>query len=184
MTLPKCFERIKSSYFITFRSINMGDSGFPSTVQPGSMKSITDSKLVTFAVGQQKKTRFQKLRDEKELKKKQDEVDAAKVYDSFVASFTESDDVKTFVRGNTFQDDGDSQNGGKAGDIYRLDRRSSGKTSEMDKMMLELKVAVNAVCVFLRPYCFTNRINKTHKKPKTRNRILISTSPHPKVDAR
>ncbi len=123
----------------------MRDSGLPSTFQPGSMKSITDSKLVTFAVGQQKKTRFQKQRDEKEQKKKQDEVDAAQVYDSFVASFTENDDVKTFIRGNTFQDSGDSQNNGKAGDIYRLDRRTGGKTSEMDKMMLELKVEVDEI---------------------------------------
>ncbi len=129
----------------------MGDNGLPSTFQPGSLKSITDSKLVTFAVGQQKKTRFQKQRDEKEQKKKQDEVDAAQVYDSFVASFTENDDVKTFVRGNTFQDFGDSQNSGnKAGDIYRLGR--GGKTSEMDKMMLELKVKVHkvvSICIII-----------------------------------
>src|SRR5690348_8735050 len=48
----------------------MADHGLPRSFQPGSMKTITDSKLVNFAVGQQKKTRFQKLRDEKELKKK------------------------------------------------------------------------------------------------------------------
>mmetsp|Transcript_23814 Transcript_23814/g.32777 ORF Transcript_23814/g.32777 Transcript_23814/m.32777 type:complete len:93 (-) Transcript_23814:3197-3475(-) len=47
-----------------------------------------------------KKSRFQKAREEKELKKKLDDEEAAKVYDSFVASFTEDEqNGKTFVRG-------------------------------------------------------------------------------------
>ena len=32
-------------------------------LQPGSMKTITDSKLATFAIGKQQKTRFQKTRE-------------------------------------------------------------------------------------------------------------------------
>lgn len=115
----------------------MADRAVPPAIQPGSMRTITDTKLVTFAVGQQKKTRFQKQRDEREQKKKQDEEAAAEVYDSFVASFTEDDDVKTFVRGSTFHDDG--EHGGKAGEIYKLDRRAA-KMSEMDKIMHEMKV--------------------------------------------
>ncbi len=120
----------------------MSDNHIPPHIQPGSLRSLTDSKLVTFAVGQQKKTRFQKLRDEKEQKKKLDEQEAAQVYDSFVASFNEDEDVKHFVRGSTFQDNGESS-GGKAGDIYTLDRRVNNKTSEMDKIMLEMKVCSN-----------------------------------------
>ena len=68
--------------------------------RPGA-SNIAESKLVSFAVGQQKKTRFQKAREEKEAKRKQEEAEVAKVYDSFVASFTheEDDGSKTFVRG-------------------------------------------------------------------------------------
>lgn len=66
-------------------------------IKPGSMKTISDAKLASFAVGQQKKSRFQKAREEKEEKKRQEEAEAAKIYDSFVASFAVEED-KTFVR--------------------------------------------------------------------------------------
>eukprot|EP01039_Chlorochromonas_danica_P009805 gene9805-10844_t len=73
-------------------------SGPPPPVT-GSLKNISDSKLVTFAIGQQKKSRFQKAREEQEAKKKQDDLEAAKVYESFVASFdVDEDGLKTFVR--------------------------------------------------------------------------------------
>lgn len=52
-----------------------------------ALKKLTDSKLTTFALGQVKKSRFQREREEKELKKKQDEEEAAKIYESFVESF-------------------------------------------------------------------------------------------------
>jgi U2-associated protein SR140 len=67
-------------------------------IQPGSMKVISDTKLATFAVGQQKKSRFQKAREEKEEKKKKEEAEAAKIYDQFVASFAPEEDGKTFIR--------------------------------------------------------------------------------------
>lgn len=69
------------------------------SLQPGSMKTISQGKLATFAVGQQKKSRFQKAREEKEQKRKQEELEAASVYESFVASFeVDEDNSKTFVR--------------------------------------------------------------------------------------
>jgi hypothetical protein len=43
-------------------------------IQPGSLKTISDQKLVAFALGTQKKNRFQAEREKKELKKKQEEV--------------------------------------------------------------------------------------------------------------
>ena len=68
-------------------------------VQPGSLKTISQGKLTTFAVGQQKKSRFQKAREEREQKRLQEEKEAASVYESFVASFEVDDDAsKTFVR--------------------------------------------------------------------------------------
>lgn len=75
------------------------------------MKGISDTKLVTFALGQQKKSRFQKAREEKEAKKKADEAEVAAVYDTFVASFKDTEDVnaagegrgKKFVRGGRVQ---------------------------------------------------------------------------------
>ena len=47
-------------------------------------------------------SRFAKLRKEKEAKKKQADEEAAKVYDSFAASF-EADDSTTFVTGGRIQ---------------------------------------------------------------------------------
>ncbi len=68
-------------------------------VQPGSMKTISETKLATFAVGVQKKSRFQKAREEAEEKKRQEEEEAQKIYGQFVASFEADDDgLKTFVR--------------------------------------------------------------------------------------
>ena len=51
------------------------------SIQPGSLKTITDSKLATFAVGQQKKSRFQKAKEEAEAKKQKEVEEAAKIYD-------------------------------------------------------------------------------------------------------
>lgn len=69
------------------------------SLQEGSMKTISKGKLATFAVGQQKKSRFQKAREEKEKKAKEEEAEAAAVYESFVASFEDGDaDGKTFIR--------------------------------------------------------------------------------------
>ena len=49
------------------------------------MKTISQGKLAAFAVGQQKKSRFQKAREEKEQKKRQEEEEAAKVHRSNTA---------------------------------------------------------------------------------------------------
>lgn len=95
-------------------------------------KQIADSKLITFAVGQQKKSRFQKAREEQEQKRKQDDEETAKVYDSFVSSFKDDDDGKTFVRGGLSRDIGDSTYGNR-GDVYKFDRRG-------DRMMQEMEV--------------------------------------------
>jgi U2-associated protein SR140 len=99
-------------------------------IQPGSMKTISEDKLASFAVGTQKKSRFQKQREEKEAKKKQEEEETAKLFDSFVASFTEDDDSKTFVRGGRIQE-GDGVYGGRSGDVYKLENRDSRKVSEL-----------------------------------------------------
>lgn len=72
-------------------------------LQPGALKTISDNKLAAFAVGQQKKSRFQKQREEKEQKRKEEEAAAAKLYDSFVESFKgknegDDDEPLPFVR--------------------------------------------------------------------------------------
>mmetsp|Transcript_9633 Transcript_9633/g.10137 ORF Transcript_9633/g.10137 Transcript_9633/m.10137 type:complete len:89 (+) Transcript_9633:57-323(+) len=68
-------------------------------IKPGSMKTISQTKLATFAVGQQKKSRFQKAREEAEEKKKKEDEEAAKVYSQFVKSFeAEKNDEKSFIR--------------------------------------------------------------------------------------
>lgn len=60
---------------------------FPGSLQPGSMKQITDSKLASFAVGKQQKSRFQKAREDEE-KKKQQEIEAAAAVYSDVRSYS------------------------------------------------------------------------------------------------
>ena len=119
-------------------------------VKPSSMKTISDSKLATFAVGQQKKSRFQKAREEAEEKKRIEELETSKLYDTFVASFESDDNSKTFVRGSS-----GAGHPGRAGDVYRLQSHnisstvrhepSSSKGSgrpmkEMDRMLQEMKV--------------------------------------------
>ena len=94
---------------------------------------ISESKLVSFAIGQQKKSRFQKAREDKELKQKLDDEATAKVYDSFVSSFTEEDGGKTFVRGGLSKSSADSTYGGNRGDVYKMDRNPAGG-SEMEKV--------------------------------------------------
>eukprot|EP01041_Mallomonas_annulata_P005425 gene5425-10875_t len=110
-------------------------------LQPGSLKTISDSKLATFAIGQQKKSRFQKAREEKELKKKQEDEEAAKVYDQFVASFEVQEGSKAFIRGGKIQDNNDSDivQGGKRGEVYKLETKQRGAGTEMERMLEEMK---------------------------------------------
>ncbi|RLN58209.1 hypothetical protein BBJ29_004844 [Phytophthora kernoviae] len=136
-------------------------------MQPSSLKSLTDDKLARFVLGHQKKTKFQKEREDREAKKRQADAEAAKIYATFVASFDNEDRTKgkAFVRGETTQGkqvvragtNGDRQSGG---DIYRLKgkeklpfsgfegasaatsgvgERPGKKMSEMDKMLQEIK---------------------------------------------
>ncbi|KAF1798121.1 U2-associated SR140 protein [Mucor lusitanicus] len=53
------------------------------------IKPIPASKLQAFTIGVQKKTAFQRHKEEADLKKQQDDLEAAKVYAEFVASFEE-----------------------------------------------------------------------------------------------
>ena len=87
-------------------------------VKPGALRSLSDSKLATFALGQQKKTRqaqscrcsrgcqficfhtprFQKEREAREAKKQQEMAEAADIYEQFVASFEVRDKHRHDVR--------------------------------------------------------------------------------------
>ncbi|KAG3171336.1 hypothetical protein PC128_g18755 [Phytophthora cactorum] len=49
-------------------------------MQPSSLTSLTDDKLARFVLGQQKKTKFQKEREDREAKKRQADEEAAKIY--------------------------------------------------------------------------------------------------------
>ncbi|KAG3109230.1 hypothetical protein PI125_g11114 [Phytophthora idaei] len=117
-------------------------------MQPSSLTSLTDDKLARFVLGQQKKTKFQKEREDREAKKRQADEEAAKIYATFVASFDNEDETKgkAFVRVGTQAAQGNSQSAPQSGDVYRLKGKeqaahfSSGeKMSEMDKMLQEIK---------------------------------------------
>ncbi|CAM9531688.1 unnamed protein product, partial [Phaeothamnion confervicola] len=76
-------------------------------IQPGARDSLTREKVTSFAIGQQKKTRFQKEKEANEARKKAEEEATASVFDDFVASFGagggrssgEDLNAKTFMRG-------------------------------------------------------------------------------------
>ena len=102
------------------------------SIQPGSMKTISDNKLVAFAIGKQTKSRFQKAREEKEQKKKQDESEAALVYDDFVASFTNDDDGnKVFIRGGKINNGGSALDTSDSGDVYRMVSKASNEVKNV-----------------------------------------------------
>ncbi|KAI7893087.1 uncharacterized protein EV154DRAFT_417544 [Mucor mucedo] len=68
---------------------------------------ISASKLQAFTVGSKKKTAYQKHKEETDLKKQQESLEAAKVYADFVASFEEPIPYKlgmtSFVKSGTLQ---------------------------------------------------------------------------------
>ena len=98
----------------------------PPRLQPGALKTLSDSKLATFVTGQQKKTRFQREKEAKEAKKQKELEEAAQIYGDFVASFDGSSDrdSKSFVRsggaghygsGDGYQMNSSSSRGGARG---------------------------------------------------------------------
>ncbi|KAI9598480.1 hypothetical protein BDF19DRAFT_432647 [Syncephalis fuscata] len=71
-------------------------------VKPGTIKQIAAKKMQTFKIGVQKKTPFQKRKEEEELKRRKAEEEAAEVYKEFVASFEDDEPgMKAFVRAGT-----------------------------------------------------------------------------------
>ena len=78
-----------------------------------------------------------------EQKRKEEEEAAAKVYDSFVESFTvDEDNTKTFIRGESSITGSGSSDGfkGKAGETYKLSSKSNKDPSDVDRFMNEMKV--------------------------------------------
>ncbi|KAL8011609.1 putative RNA recognition motif domain, CID domain, SWAP/Surp superfamily [Plasmopara halstedii] len=116
-----------------------------SEMQPSSLMSLTDDKLARFALGHQKKTKFQKEREDREAKKRQADEEAARIYATFVASFDNEDEIKgkAFVRSGAHADKGDTRTRGAE---YRLQGKKEAvpfvlerNVSEMDKMLHEIK---------------------------------------------
>lgn len=135
--------------------------------QPGSLKTISDNKLITFAVGKQTKSRFVRAKEDAETRKRENEKDAAKIYDTFVKSFEDPGDSKIFVRGsteNSYEDNYSSKRSRLHDDSVnaRLTHVSATdsnfgnkKVRELDKMLGELKsrherseAPVSEDCVF------------------------------------
>jgi len=128
-------------------------------IQKGSLQTITSDKLASFAIGANKKSRFQKNREEKEAKEKAEAQAAAQVYNSFVASF-EGDD----------NDDDDNNNQNMPLKAFVKESTSTtttqikSKTSNMDILFNEMKqkerndVKRNTS---LHPSHYTNNTNNT-----------------------
>ena len=71
------------------------------TIKPGAVRSMTSDKLASFSLGTTKKTPYQKHKEAKEAKRKNEEEAAAKEYAQWVDSFESGDGAKKFVRGET-----------------------------------------------------------------------------------
>ncbi|KAF1329360.1 U2-associated splicing factor, partial [Globisporangium splendens] len=133
-------------------------------MQPGSLTALTDDKLARFVIGQQKKTKFEKDREDRVAKKRQADEEAAKIYAQFVASFEDEEATlgKAFVRGETaVKGDNPPPSQHVRGEVYRLKPKvdtspaaavsvgvsssspgsshSGKKRSEMDRMLEEMK---------------------------------------------
>ncbi|KAJ3020140.1 U2 snRNP-associated SURP domain-containing protein [Thoreauomyces humboldtii] len=70
--------------------------------KPTPIKKITETKLQAFTVGINKRTPFQKAKEEAELRKKKENQEAAEVYAQFAASF-DDDGSAGWVRGGSMQ---------------------------------------------------------------------------------
>lgn len=115
-------------------------------IQPGSMKTISTEKIATFAVGQQKKSRFQREREENEKRKKQEEEEARKAYESFAASFGVAEPMDTPQRSDLLPFASSSvtveDTAPKSAKAPVIHRTMKGRGSEMQKMLEEMKVQV------------------------------------------
>ncbi|TYZ66440.1 hypothetical protein PybrP1_002413 [[Pythium] brassicae (nom. inval.)] len=93
----------------------------PQAMQPSSLARLTDDKLARFALGQQRKTKFEKEREEREARKRQADEEAAQMYATFVASFEDEDATlgKAFVRAGGAPTTGEANAAARA-ELYRL----------------------------------------------------------------
>ncbi|XP_068686027.1 U2 snRNP-associated SURP motif-containing protein-like [Montipora foliosa] len=95
----------------------------PDGLAPGSMKTISQSKLKSFSVGMMNAglKKSAKSKQDVEEKKKKQEAEAAEVFADFVASFEDSRAAgKTFVRGNTINPETKEETASKqAGALYK-----------------------------------------------------------------
>ena len=146
-----------------------------STVLPNSLTLLNENKLNNFVVGVQKKSRFQKAKENAEAKKKVEESEAAKVYDSFVASFAEDESTgeKIFYRGEL-------ENGKH--EVYNPNKRTQKnvKDSELQSIMNEMKV-ISQICtmyqLFLQ-YCIQSR--NEHPAAAAPNTTIAPVSKKPR----
>ncbi|XP_073256675.1 U2 snRNP-associated SURP motif-containing protein-like [Porites lutea] len=95
----------------------------PEALAPGSMKTISQSKLKSFSVGMMNAglKKPSKSKQDVEEKKKKEAVECAEVFADFVASFEDSRAAgKTFVRGNTINPETKEETASlKAGALYK-----------------------------------------------------------------
>ncbi len=95
------------------------------------MANLTENKLISFQLAPQKKSRFQKAKEEEQLKKIQDEEAAKKALEDFTYSFVDNSSSSSSSNG---------RNGRKAfvksGESYT----HQPVASDLNKLLLEIKV--------------------------------------------
>ena len=144
------------------------------TILPNSLTTLNENKITSFVVGVQKKSRFQKAKEEAEAKKKEEESAAAKVYESFVASFAEEDlsTGKSFIRGGV-NGVGPLEDREK-GAIYMPIKKTNAvnKVSELESIMSEMKVILQfvlnklTISIILCYFSGVQRNTSSHQQPQ------------------
>ena len=105
-------------------------------VKPNSLETISSEKIEKFQTGLQKKSRFQKAREEKELKEKQEAEAAAAIYGDFVRSFGVEEEPMRFVP---------SGSGAKGNSTLDAVKKKKNDKSEMSKLFEEMKVSADVL---------------------------------------
>ncbi|KAI0979580.1 hypothetical protein GJ496_004727 [Pomphorhynchus laevis] len=140
------------------------------TLAPGSMKTITETKIKAFQLGAMnvaKKTMSK--RDIEENKRKQEELEAQEVYKDFVASFEDSNKIgKMFVKGSTIQA------GVKTVETLPSDRGRVYKPTSKLKELAETFTSFKSTAVKDEPQLqqSTAKLNKTKKQQEKRKTNL------------
>lgn len=121
-------------------------------IKQGTAKNIPKNKLKAFSIGQMNVTNKLSKRAEEAMKKQEQEAEAAKLLEDFVADFStgKSHKGKAFVRGNTINPETkEERSDGKTGKLYQptskiAEKVYAKKQEEEDKAVAEARMMMDS----------------------------------------